>query len=156
METYIAIMFRLFVSCALLVLALTGCGESSAEDRDTTLDSTVVEFDGDAFPGSPPTLVRTSIYTSGDQVAPELTGPTVDRIRAGLASGKAYVTALVQTHCRVAERADIARAGDDLVVSMIGGQDHEECFRAVAGFAVFEVAPDAVAGVRTVNGTAPE
>ena len=73
--------------------------------------------------------------------------------------GVTYIVVAGVTGCRLAERAELVRDGDDLYARFTGGEDHSGqavgCARDYGPVAEFAVAPDAVRGVRTVGGASP-
>ncbi|MBH0780000.1 hypothetical protein [Nocardia bovistercoris] len=142
------------------LLALTGCAVDGAAgpEKSDALAAEVVEFDASGFNGPPFTSVVDSAtavrYFGGWFAAHPDRSPQVAAHpeRFTELDTHAYVAVVTSTGCRLPNRAELRRAGTELRPELLGGTDHQECYRAYTPFVVFKVKKADLEGVRTIGG----
>lgn len=141
------------------LLALTGCavdGEAAPAGSDA-LAVEVVEFDASGFNGPPFAAVVDSAtavrYFGGWFAARSTRLPQMAAHpeRFTDLDTHSYVAVVTSTACRLPNRAELRREAAVLRPELLGGTDHQECYRAYTPFVVYKVRKADLEGVNAIG-----
>ncbi|WP_054813307.1 hypothetical protein [Nocardia arizonensis] len=145
------------------LLALTGCDAAAEPVPPPTApsaDAEVVAFDASGFNGPPfaavvdsPSAARYFAGWFAARAARSSSLPEVVAHPEKLTDldTYAYIAYITSTGCRLPDRAELRREGASLRPDLLGGVDHQECYRAYTPFVVYKVRRADLDGVTAIG-----